>query len=123
MSSLPRFSWKYLEGKTGVGGPKIEVVDKGIRFCLCYDHVHAEQIVKAMNGYYGSVSSPTPSPRIWRVNNEAEYLAGVARLEKLMDAKAGTPEGDELDSLSLKLERYEQAHLAENWGVIESTVK
>lgn len=39
--------------------------------------------------------------------SEADYEKALARLEELMDARAGSPEGDELDLLSTLIERYE----------------
>ena len=41
------------------------------------------------------------------VRTEADYEASLARLEELMDAKPGTPEGDELEVLASLIERYE----------------
>ena len=35
------------------------------------------------------------------IKTEAEYTECLARIEKLMDAKAGTARGDELELLSL----------------------
>lgn len=44
------------------------------------------------------------------IRTEAEYEAALARIEELMDAAAGTPEGEELDLLSLLVEHYEEEH-------------
>lgn len=44
------------------------------------------------------------------IKTEAEYEAALVRIEELMDAAAGTPEGEELDLFSLLVERYEQEH-------------
>ncbi len=44
------------------------------------------------------------------IRTEAEYEAMLARIEELMDAAAGTPEGEELDLLSLLVWNYEQVH-------------
>ncbi len=41
------------------------------------------------------------------IRSEADYEANVARLETLMDAAPGTPEGDELEILASLIERYE----------------
>jgi HTH-type transcriptional regulator/antitoxin HigA len=44
------------------------------------------------------------------IRTEADYEAALARIEELMDAPAGTPEGEELDLLSLLVWNYEQEH-------------
>lgn len=41
------------------------------------------------------------------IRNEADYEANLARLEALMDAASGTPDGDELEILASLIERYE----------------
>ena len=41
------------------------------------------------------------------IRSEADYEVNLARLEVLMDAVPGTPEGDELDILASLIERYE----------------
>ena len=40
------------------------------------------------------------------VRNEADYERALEDIEKLMDARPGTPEGDELDVLSTLVEAY-----------------
>ena len=42
------------------------------------------------------------------VKTESEYAAALARIEKLMDAKRSTPQGDELELLSLLVHDYEE---------------
>ena len=42
------------------------------------------------------------------IKTEAEYSAAVARIEKLMAAKLNTPQGDELELLSLLVHDYEE---------------
>ena len=42
------------------------------------------------------------------IKTNANYNAGLARIEKLMDAKRGSPQGDELELLSLLVYDYEQ---------------
>ncbi len=42
------------------------------------------------------------------VKTEAEYEAALARIDKLMDAKRNTPQGDELELLSLLVHDYEE---------------
>ncbi len=44
------------------------------------------------------------------IRTEAECEDALARIEELMDAAAGTPEGEELDLLSLLVWSYEQEH-------------
>jgi len=41
------------------------------------------------------------------IKTESEYEAALARIEKLMDAKQNTPQGDELELLSLLVHDYE----------------
>jgi HTH-type transcriptional regulator/antitoxin HigA len=42
------------------------------------------------------------------LRTEADYEAALARIDVLMDAKAGTPEGQELDALTDLVEQYEE---------------
>ncbi len=42
--------------------------------------------------------------------NEKEYQTALKRIEELMDAKAGSPEGEELERLSEKVVAYEECH-------------
>ena len=41
------------------------------------------------------------------IQTEADYTAALARLDMLMDAAFGTPEGKELDILTDLVEHYE----------------
>ncbi len=41
------------------------------------------------------------------IHNLNDYEMALARVEQLMDASAGTPEGDELDILTTLIESYE----------------
>lgn len=41
------------------------------------------------------------------IKTEAEHAAALARIEKLFTAKPGTPEGDELDLLTMLVDQYE----------------
>ncbi len=41
---------------------------------------------------------------------EKEYLAALERIDALMDAASGSPEQDELVSLSILVEAYEKEH-------------
>jgi HTH-type transcriptional regulator/antitoxin HigA len=45
------------------------------------------------------------------IKTARDYEAALARVEKLMDAKRNTPQGDELDSLSLAVHNYEEKAL------------
>ncbi|MCI0684324.1 MAG: hypothetical protein L0Y71_19615 [Gemmataceae bacterium] len=47
----------------------------------------------------------TMKPKI--IKTEAQYQAALARIEKIFDAKPGTPKGDELELLLLLVETYE----------------
>lgn len=42
------------------------------------------------------------------IKTESEYAAALARIEKLMDARRNTPQGDELELLSLLVRDYEE---------------
>jgi HTH-type transcriptional regulator/antitoxin HigA len=44
------------------------------------------------------------------IHSETDYLESLARVEALMDAKPGTPEGDELDILVTLVQAYEEKH-------------
>jgi HTH-type transcriptional regulator / antitoxin HigA len=45
------------------------------------------------------------------IRSEADYEAALARIDALMDAEPGTPEGDELDVLTDLVELYEARHV------------
>ena len=45
------------------------------------------------------------------IRTEADYAAALARVEELMDAELGTPEGEQLNTLADLVERYESRHL------------
>ena len=42
------------------------------------------------------------------IKTDEEYENALARIEQIMDARPNTPEGDELELLSLLVEKYEQ---------------
>src|SRR5260370_22578875 len=42
------------------------------------------------------------------IRTKSEYSAALARIERLMDAKPGTRQGDELELLSLLIHDYEE---------------
>jgi len=44
------------------------------------------------------------------IKNVADYEATLERIDKLMDAKRDTPEGDELEILALMVDAYEDTH-------------
>ena len=45
------------------------------------------------------------------IRSEADYEAALARIDDLMDAQSGTPEGEELDVLTDLVELYEAKHV------------
>jgi HTH-type transcriptional regulator / antitoxin HigA len=49
--------------------------------------------------------------KIRAIRTEADYEAALARIESLMDAEAGTPEGEELDVLTDLVELYQARHV------------
>jgi len=44
------------------------------------------------------------------LKTETDYDAALARISELMDAELDTKEGDELDVLSVLVEKYEDMH-------------
>src|SRR3989442_1501181 len=42
------------------------------------------------------------------IKTASEYATALARIDKLMDAKANTPQGEELELLSLLVHEYEE---------------
>jgi HTH-type transcriptional regulator/antitoxin HigA len=50
------------------------------------------------------------TPTIHPIRTEADYEAALSRVESLMDAQFGTPEGDHLDVLVTLIEAYEARH-------------
>ena len=44
------------------------------------------------------------------IRSKRDYRRALARVEELMDAKVGTPQGDELDVLATLVEAYEDKH-------------
>ena len=49
--------------------------------------------------------------KIRAIRTEADYNAALARVDALMDADFGTPEGEELDVLADLIEHYEARHV------------
>lgn len=48
--------------------------------------------------------------KIKPIRNEKDYQASLKRLEVIFDAKKGSDEGDELEILSILIDRYEKEH-------------
>ncbi len=48
--------------------------------------------------------------KITPIKNEKDYQNSLNRLEKIFDAKMGTQEGDELEILSILIDKYENEH-------------
>lgn len=44
------------------------------------------------------------------IRSERDYKKALTRLESIFDAKLGTEEGDELEILSILIDRYEKEH-------------
>ena len=44
------------------------------------------------------------------IKTKTEYQQALARLEEIFDAVPGTPEGDELEVLALRIVEYEKKH-------------
>ena len=44
------------------------------------------------------------------IKTKADYRAALAEIERLFDAKRGSPEGDRLDVLTILVEAYEARH-------------
>jgi HTH-type transcriptional regulator/antitoxin HigA len=49
--------------------------------------------------------------KIKAIRNEADHKIALDRIDALMDAEPGTPEGDELDVLTDLVEHYEEKHV------------
>ena len=44
------------------------------------------------------------------IKSKKDYHQAMERLEMIFDAKKGTPQGDELEVLSILIEKYEDEH-------------
>ena len=55
------------------------------------------------------------------IRTEADYTAALARIDALMDAELGTPEGEELDVLTDLVELYESKHISRGQGAESMT--
>lgn len=51
--------------------------------------------------------------KIKSIKTESDYRQALKRVSNLMEAKPGTPEGDELDILTTLIEKYEE----EKWPI------
>jgi hypothetical protein len=51
-----------------------------------------------------------PQMEIKPIRTKADHRAALAEIETLMNAKAGTPEGERLDALATLVEAYERKH-------------
>ena len=49
------------------------------------------------------------------IRTDAEYEEALARAWELMDAEAGTPEGEELIALAAVIEAWEEERYGEDW--------
>jgi HTH-type transcriptional regulator / antitoxin HigA len=48
--------------------------------------------------------------KIKPIKTKKDYALAMQRLEKIFDAKPGTPEGDDLEVLGILIEKYEDDH-------------
>jgi HTH-type transcriptional regulator/antitoxin HigA len=46
------------------------------------------------------------------INTKKDYKSALAKLEKIFDAKPGTPGGDELEILSILIDNYEDKYFS-----------
>ena len=60
-----------------------------------------------MHIYPHRTASVIKSPRSKPIKTEKDYRESLTRLEVIFDAKKGTPEGDELEILSILIDKYE----------------
>jgi HTH-type transcriptional regulator/antitoxin HigA len=56
------------------------------------------------------MTQSTPRPAIRPIRSEADHRAATARIEKLMDARPGTAEFDELEVTGTLVDVYEREH-------------
>lgn len=56
---------------------------------------------------------------IRQIENEADYDAALAAIDRLMDAAPDTPESDELEALATLVEAYEAKH----WPIEDPAVR
>src|SRR5499427_4313665 len=57
------------------------------------------------------------------IRTEADYRAALARIDALMDAELGTPEGEELDVLTDLVELYEARHVPMGYPTVLGAIR
>ncbi len=67
------------------------------------------KITNACNNI-SKIMKTTERPKL--IKNEKEYNEALKRIEEIKDAVSGTSEGDELELLTLLIEKYEKEHYA-----------
>jgi HTH-type transcriptional regulator / antitoxin HigA len=60
---------------------------------------------------------------IHAIRTEADYEAALARIDALMDAEFGTPEGEELDVLTDLVELYEARHVPMGYPTVLGAIR
>ena len=58
----------------------------------------------------GSTSERSTLSEVKPIRSEADYEEALTEVERLWDARSGTPEGDRLDVLATLIDAYESAH-------------
>src|SRR2546427_6742950 len=71
---------------------------------MCVSSAHIKNMTR-------STSRRCEMSNIRAIRSEADYEAAIARIDDLMDAEGGTPEGEELDVLTDLVELYETKHI------------
>src|SRR5947207_7950875 len=71
---------------------------------MCVSSAHIENMTR-------STSRRCEMSNIRAIRSEADYETAIARIDDLMDAEPGTPEGEELDVLTDLVELYEAKHV------------
>jgi HTH-type transcriptional regulator / antitoxin HigA len=61
--------------------------------------------------------------KIQAIRTEADYEAALARIDALIDAEPGTPEGDELDVLTDLVELYETRHVPMGYPTVPEALR
>jgi HTH-type transcriptional regulator / antitoxin HigA len=49
------------------------------------------------------------------IKTKKDYMLAIKRLDKIFDAKKGSSEGDELEILSILIEKYEEENFPVGW--------
>mgnify|MGYP006350800939 CR=1 FL=1 len=58
----------------------------------------------------GRTDRPLKPMKIRPIRTKADYAAAMKRIDQVFDARPGTPQGDELEVLTLLVESYERQH-------------